>query len=194
MEPVRLTTCFSFQFNLSTAKHLEAAPVTARDALRADLQLAEKTVAAGVVSSRTAKAHSTWTVWVTFCNSVNVDPFLSSVADPIPLLQVFGLRWRDGRISPSGNSNRARSVEDAIRLVSQKFPSMGAKDPRLDHAGKQDFWLTRMFSAWKKEDDPPTRVKPVPMSILLRAAELAGDNVRDKATMDCIWMVFYYLL
>ena len=71
---------------------------------------------------------------------------------------------------------------------------MGAKDPRLDHAGKQDFRLTRMFSAWKKADDPPKRVEPVPMPLLLRAAELAGDNVRDNATMDCIWMGFYFLL
>ena len=71
---------------------------------------------------------------------------------------------------------------------------MGAKDPRLDHAGKQDFWLTRMFSAWKKVDDPPQRVKLIPMPILLRVAELAGNNVRDKATIDCIWMAFYFLL
>jgi len=46
-----------------------------------------------------------------------------------------------------------------------------------------------MYSAWKKEDD---RVEPVPMIILLRAAELCGSTARDKATMDCIWMAFYY--
>ena len=71
---------------------------------------------------------------------------------------------------------------------------MGAKDPRLDHTGKQDFRLTRMFAAWKKEDDPPKCVKPVPMQLLLRAEELIGLQERDRATMDCIWMAFYYLL
>ena len=71
---------------------------------------------------------------------------------------------------------------------------MGAKDPRLDHAGKQDFRLTRMFAAWKKEDDPPQRVEPVPMQLLLRAEELIGLDERDRATMDCIWMAFYFLL
>jgi len=54
-----------------------------------------------------------------------------------------------------------------------------------------------MFSAWKKEDSPPSRVEPVPMIILLRAAELAaaaGNSARDQANIDCIWMAFYFLL
>ena len=41
-----------------------------------------------------------------------------------------------------------------------------------------------MFSAWKKEDSPPSRVEPVPMIILLRAAELAGNSAHDQATME----------
>jgi hypothetical protein len=173
---------------------VENAPPTVRDALRADLLLAQKTVAAGVVPSRDRRAQKAWDIWCSFCTSINANPDVSTMADPITLLQTFGLRWRDGRISPSGNKNRARSVEEAIRLVSQKFPSLGAKDPRLDETGHQDFRLRRMYSAWKKEDDPPSRVEPVPMIILLRAAELCGSTARDEATMDCIWMAFYYLL
>ena len=71
------------------------------------------------------KAERTWKIWCAFCESINANPDLSTMADPIPLLQTFGLRWRDGRISPSGKPNRARSVEDAIRLVSQKFSLLG---------------------------------------------------------------------
>ena len=71
---------------------------------------------------------------------------------------------------------------------------MGAKDPRLNAFGKVDFRLNRMYTAWKKVDSPPARVEPVPMSILLRAAELATPSVRDQATIDCIWMAFYFLL
>ena len=120
---------------------------------------------------------------------------MSQVADPVMLLQLFGVRWRDGRISPSGEPNRARSVEDAIRFVGQKFSSLGAADPRLDAAGKQDFRLRRMYSAWKKVDDPPTRVEPVPMIILLRSDEMIDHtNERDNATLDCIWIAFYFLL
>lgn len=172
---------------------MENAPPAARDALGSDLRLAQKTVASGVVPSRNRKAERTWAVWLSFCTSINVDPFLTTLADPVPILQTFGLRWRDGRLSPSKLENKARSVEDAIRLVCQKFSSLGAKDPRLNAAGKQDFRLIRMYAAWKKEDDPPTRVEPVPMLILLRAAELAGNSTRDVATMDCFWIfTFYY--
>ena len=71
---------------------------------------------------------------------------------------------------------------------------MGAKDPRLDTFGKQDFRLTRMYSAWKKADSPPARVEPVPMVLLMRAADLATPTVQDHATIDCIWMAFYFLL
>jgi hypothetical protein len=51
-----------------------------------------------------------------------------------------------------------------------------------------------MFAAWTKEDDPVSRVEPIPMAILLRASELCTNTTRDKATIDCIWMAFYYLL
>lgn len=97
------------------------APLAARDGLRADFLLAQSTVRAGVVPARDRKAQRTWEVWCTFCYSINANPDVSNLADPIPLLQAFALGWRDGRISSSGNPNRARSVEDAVRLVGQKF-------------------------------------------------------------------------
>ena len=175
---------------------MENAPPQARDELRSDLLAAQKTVRSGVVPSRDTKAQRLWGIWCSFCTSVNADPELSSVADPVPLLQAFAMRYRDGRISASGDPNRARSVEDAVRLVSQRFPLLGSQDPRLDHAGKQDFRLKRMWAAWKKEDDPPARVEPVPVPILLRAEEIGGrtGSVRDRATLDCMWMAFYFLL
>ena len=171
------------------------APASTRDELSADLRLARETTAAGVVPSRDRAAQRTWCVWCAFCTSINVDPFLSQVADPVIIIQLFGVRWRDGRISPSGEPNRARSVEDAIRFVGQKFASLGAPDPRLDATGKQDFRLRRMYSAWKKKDDPPARVEPVPMIILLRCDDMFDTtHERDNATMDCIWIAFYFLL
>jgi len=118
-------------------------PPATQDALRADFLLAQTTVAAGVVPSRDKKAQRAWDIWCAFCTSINANPDVSQMADPVTLLQTFGLRWRDGRISPSKEPNRSRSVEDTIRLVSQKFPSMGSKDPWLDESGKQDFRLRR---------------------------------------------------
>ena len=51
-----------------------------------------------------------------------------------------------------------------------------------------------MFAAWKKVDTPPAWVQPVTMPILPRAADLVGPGARNQATMDCIWMAFYFLL
>ena len=50
-----------------------------------------------------------------------------------------------------------------------------------------------MYNAWHKEDDPPARVKPVPMTILLQAKHLVqqSNDPCDSATME---MVFYFLL
>ena len=109
----------------------------------------------------------TWSIWVAFCNSINVNPYLSGVADPVLILQTFGLRWHDRWISPSSNPNQAHSVEDAIRLVCQKFSSLGAKDPCLNAAGNHDFRLACMYLAWKKVDGPPAQVELVPIAILL---------------------------
>jgi hypothetical protein len=163
------------------------APFEARNDPRTDFILAEKTVRAGVVPLDRI-AQPAWEIWVAFCISINENPDVSNMADPVPLLQTFGLRWRDRRISPSSNPNRDRSVEGRIRLVSQKFPLLGAKDPRLDDEGHQDFRLRHMYAAWKKIDDPPTRVEPVPMSILLRAEDLSTSNSRDRERMDCMFV------
>lgn len=173
---------------------MATAPPEARHGLRCDLRLATETVRAGVVPSRDARAQKMWTRWCSFCTDINADPLLSSVADPIPFLQTFGVRFRDGRLAPSHNKTRARTVEDAIRLVCQRFSELGAPDPRLDAQGHQDFRLRRMYAAWKKEDDPPARVEPIPMPILLQAEALGRRTPRDRATLDCMWMGFYFLL
>ena len=61
----------------------------------------------GVVPSRNKKGLKTWGIWVAFCISINVDPYLSQVANPVVLLQTFGMQWRDGRISLSHLLNQA---------------------------------------------------------------------------------------
>ena len=153
-------------------------------------------VASRVIHSRDKKGQRTWDIWCSFCTSINIHPDILTLADPVPILQTFSLRWWDGRIAPSGNPNRARSVEDATWLVSQKLSLLEDKDPRLDSTGNQDFRLRHMYSAWKKLDNPPAaRVEPVPIIILLRAAALCTSSCnRDNTTIDCIWMAFYFLL
>jgi hypothetical protein len=127
-----------------------------------------------------------------FCTSINVDPFLSQVADPVIIIQRFGVRSRDGRISPSDNPYRARSMEDAIRFVGQKFASLGPPDCHR----KARFQVKTHVFCTEKKDDPPVRVEPVPMIILLQQCDDMFDptHERDNATTDCIWIAFHFLL
>lgn len=75
---------------------------------------------------------------------------------------------------------------------------MGTDDLRLDRAGNMDFRLRRTWSAWKKEDPPPCRVKPVPVSVIRHISYLAQNSNQDQAhyqaLADMIIIAFFYLL
>ena len=104
----------------------------ARDAFRGDLRLATEAVRARVVPSRARAATGHWKLWLTFCDSLRIDPYLQeSVAgfDGIPFLQVFAMRYRLGDIAPRGNAVRARTVEDALRSIAQEMAAVGSPDP-----------------------------------------------------------------
>ena len=54
-------------------------------------------------------------------------------------------RYRDGRISGSGDPVRARTAEDVLRHVGQTFAMVGAADPRQQPNGTIDLQLTRVM-------------------------------------------------
>lgn len=125
-----------------------------------------------------------------------MDPSLQEHADPIPFLQVFALRYRNGTIAPRGKAVRARTVEDALRSVGQTRALMGSSDLRLNSTGKIDFRLQRQISCYKKQDPPPNRVKPIPVPILMSimATALATGEVFLIAVADMIAIAFFFLL
>ena len=141
-----------------------------------------------------------WDQWLTFCAELGIDPFLQAFEDKIPVLQVFIHRVRSGELAANGSKIRSRSVEDYLRAVAQTFLAMGTKDPRLNAAHKTDFRIARTWAAWKKEDPPANRVKPIPISVIRRISFIAqhlpagpaGDKLR--ATADMIIIAFFYLL
>ena len=55
-----------------------------------------------------------------------------------------------------------------------------------------------MLAAWKKEDPPTHRVKPVPVSVIRRiatvAAHLPPGNKKLLETSDMIITAFFFLL
>jgi len=167
-----------------------------RDCFLRDLRTAQATVASGVVPSNAAAANAHWRLWFSFCSELSIDPSLQEFEDPIPFLQVFAQRYRTGAINTSQRPVRSRTVEGALRSVGQTLASVGSPDPRLTPQGHIDFRLKRMFSSFSKADDPPARVKPVPVPVLqhvMSQAVLSQDPF-NLACADMICLAFYFLL
>ena len=155
-------------------------------------------------TSRTAvspdRARAVTTVWkycwLPFLSQNGItDPFLTGVRDKIPLLRVFAIRLRDGRLSRGGKPIRAAHVRDEIFRVAQAFTRVGAPDPRFDCFGKIDSRLSTLYTAWTKMDPAPRRVKPLPLPILHHAAQHAAPtNPTQIAIVDMAWIAVFYLL
>ena len=122
---------------------------------RTDLLTSKEAVAAGVTAAYSKKKDTHWNCWKEFCEDSGLDPFLLCTKDPIPYLQVFAVRYRDGRLAPGGKPVASKTVSDAVRSVGQRFSGMGAKDPRKDCDGEIDFRLSRQYRSYTKNDGPP---------------------------------------
>jgi hypothetical protein len=73
---------------------------------------------------------------------------------------------------------------------------MGSVDPRLNQHGALDFRLTALFQAWKHDDDPPSRVKPLPLHIVAQVWATADAEATpvSRAAAQCLTLGFYFLL
>jgi len=153
-------------------------------------------VSMGQSRSRASAAHTTWTVWTHFCSSLGVDPVTLNVPDPIALLQVFAHRYRGGELSPSRTQVRSRTVGDALRAIGQTLAHLGHPDPRLTHTGAIDLRLQRLLAAYKRNDPPPSRVKPIPNQLLRHVCAQHRLTVHPlgPATTDMITVAFFFLL
>jgi hypothetical protein len=79
---------------------LDALPPAQANALRSDIGLVDERIKAGVKKQLFNAMEKHWSRWYAFCLAHNVDIYLSTWEDPIPMIQVFGERYRDGRLSP----------------------------------------------------------------------------------------------
>lgn len=73
---------------------------------------------------------------------------------------------------------------------------MGCSDPRLGPNLKLDYRLHRMLRSFKKEDPPPNRVKPVPISVIRHIATIAICSAIpfQLGIADMIILAFFFLL
>jgi len=168
-----------------------------RDRFLSDLRAAKEASKSGVSVGRAKAAVTVWEIWQNYCADLGIDPFLETIQDKVPILQVFAQRVRTGELAAGGHPILARSVEDYIRHVAQTFLGVGANDPRKKPGEKDiDFRIQRLQAAWKKKDPPPNRVKPVPIQVLRFLAQLASESSLEstRATADMIIIAFFFLL
>jgi integrase len=174
-------------------------PPQHRDEFLRDHRLVQEAIQSGVIPSRSAKANHTWELWLDFCATHNIDPWFQSDSDPLPILQIFGHRYRDGRLSPSGKPVRHGTISDAMRMVGQSYRLLGAQDFRIDKfTGQLDFRLQRQLRSYAKQDPAPGRVKPIPIqvvkAILTAAYSHRKASAAAQATADMICIAFFFLL
>jgi hypothetical protein len=86
-------------------------------------------------------------------------------------------------------------VENAVRQVGQTMASLGYGDVRLrTGSDKFEYQFKQLIEAWKREDPPSRRKKPVPLAIVRRVRETAEDKDEcDRAIGDMCLIGFFYL-
>lgn len=162
-----------------------------------DLVLAQDAVRSGVTVHRVSAQDKHWEWWVAYCDDHHLQPYIHQHPDPIPILQVFAHRYRVGRLAPSQRTVKSRTVEDALRAIAQRHTLLGFRDPRLNTFGQVDFRLSRQLRSYHRDDSPPIRVKPVPITLILHILQSAHTTpiiARSMVIADLITVAFYYLL
>ncbi len=161
-----------------------------------DWRTLQETTAMRGSAQRGASAITAWTLWQAFCTSLSLDALHLPARDPIPLLQLYAQRYRTGTIAPGRRPVRSRTVEDAVRAVGQTYTGMGSQDPRLNRHGQLDFCLGAMYRAWAGADDPPSRVKPLPLPLVAHVWHHASLDASPRAiaAASCLIFGFYFLL
>jgi hypothetical protein len=169
----------------------------AADAFRSDLRLATTDACRAAVGTQRTNSHdNTWRLWLTFCTEHQVNPLLArTIPDPIPYLQVFAQRYRDGRLAKNGFPVRSRSVEDALCAIGQTMASMGSTDRRLIAPKNLDYRLNQQLAGWRRVDPPSQRVTPASLRLIDYAHEVAvlHPTPLQHAVVDMSYIAFFYL-
>ena len=167
------------------------------DAIRSDYVAIQTTMRCSITEGYAGSKATHWDIWIGFCQSIGVTPCLSGCRDPVPYIQIFGHRYRDGRLSASGNPVGSKTVSDAMRSVGQALRWMGSKDVRLDQYGEIDFRIRAQIKAYKRVDPAPNRVKPVPITLVIDALDFAytgKPTAERKAIANMICIAFFFCL
>ena len=155
-----------------------------------------QSTAAGGNVKRAGDSRRHFERWLRYCATFNQCPTLEDLTDPFPFLSCYAYGYRCGELAAGGTTVRARTAEDAVRLIGQTIENLGHGDPRISaKTGKMDKRFTRLWKDWRHYDDPPRRVKPIPLPILLEAQRLADESgsIALQTTARLMWIAFYFL-
>ena len=136
-------------------------PPAFRDNFLSDLRLAQTCVRGGhIASDKTARKYRDW---MAFCTEMQIDHTLEDPEVPtVEVLQVFGVRVRDGAFSNRVPGVRADTVAAAWRAVAEVHLLEGRPDPRKPPGSSSrdlDKRLTRMLRHWGYQDPHPKERK-----------------------------------
>jgi hypothetical protein len=123
-----------------------------------------------------------------------IPPSLGGSSPNYPSLRRTLSQWQTG--SPAQH----RQVSHGGRRPLRGGPGArqtGGADPRKDQHGSIDFRIQRQIKAYAETDDPPVRVKAMPVIIIVYILQLAYDTERrvaDTTIAGMICITFFFLL
>ena len=78
--------------------------------------------------------------------------------------------------------------------MAEEVALVGAFDPRLMDGGAEYVGLNRQRKAYRKADPPPTKVKPIPVTLVEHAVHAHQDTEFRRAVADLLIVGFFFLL
>ena len=181
-------------------------PPNLRHEVSTELGLVLRATDAGVVAPSHRQRHNLFRLWTDFLHSLGpttthpaLDPYLAFAAsdtDRITHLRLFAHRVRVGSF-PGRGPVTSRSVEAALRAISQTFALAGLPDPTRAHGTTQmDRRLATMLRGYTKADLGPQRTKPFPLALLHRLCATPECDASPFASCrrDMIVLAFFFLL
>jgi len=164
---------------------LDACDPAQRSSLANELGIIKEVATRGVAAKFQRTTDTTWDLWADFCQNLWCDPYLANIH-----------YFKCLHTSTAQDAWLPAVLRSALEPWKEPFEPWGRRSPHWDALTPLDLRLSRQLSAYKKEDPPPTRVKPVPLPIITHAADLCylANTASCNAIADMLLLGFYFLL
>ena len=152
-------------------------------------------VTKGLYSYKIHKDTMSWCQWDSFCCWLQITPNLWGIKLFVPFLHIFSHKVHTWVLSVKLKTIQKQSVEQYIRSVCQILAAVGSPDPLLNTVGSINFCLGRQIVAYRREDPPPPRFHPLPISILSTLyTTYWGGNNRQQSINNLACIEFFFIL